>query len=317
MKKIIALIMVLSMALMMPACGKTDKNLNENAETKKEIVITEKPQEDRSGAKIDIPEKIEKIAVLAPSVAETLINLGCEKEIAAVDTQTSEYGFEQFAENVAVFDMFAPNIEELAALKPDVVFVSQMTEIGGTDLYADLKKLGICVINIPSSSSIQAVKDDILFIAACVGKSEKGEQIVNDMTAKIDEIAAIGATVKEQKTVYFEIAAAPYAYSFGKSTFLNEMIEIIGAKNIFAEQEGWLTVDVEKVISANPDVILTSVNYMDEPVKEILTRKGWNDVNAVKNKAVYYIDNKTSSIPNESIVKALEEMAYAVYPEYY
>lgn len=36
---------------------------------------------------------------------------------------------------------------------------------------------------------------------------------------------------------------------------------------------------------------------------------------AVKNGDVYQIDKQSSSLPNENIVSALEEMSKAVYPE--
>lgn len=78
------------------------------------------------------------------------------------------------------------------------------------------------------------------------------------MNAEIQKIADIGKSITDKKTVYFEIAAAPYAYSFGSKTFLNEMIELIGAENILASQEGWLSVDTESVIATNPDVIMTN-----------------------------------------------------------
>lgn len=49
------------------------------------------------------------------------------------------------------------------------------------------------------------------------------------MDQEIDEVAKIGKTIKT-KTVLFEVAALPDIYSFGNGTFLNEMIETIGAK---------------------------------------------------------------------------------------
>lgn len=106
-------------------------------------------------------------------------------------------------------------------------------------------------------------------------------------------------------------------YSFGRGVFLNEMIELIGAENILADQEGWLAVEGETVASANPDVILTNVNYLDDAVGEILSRSGWEGVSAIQNKQVYYIDNMSSSLSNHNIVKALDEMAKAVYPDAY
>ena len=125
------------------------------------------------------------------------------------------------------------------------------------------------------------------------------------MQAEIDAIAAIGETVTDRKTVYFEISAAPYCYSFGEGVFLNEMIDLIGAENVLAGQEGWLSVEEESVVSANPDVILTNVNYIEDPVGEILARPGWEGVTAVQNGGVCTIDNKTSSLPNENIVQAV------------
>jgi len=329
MKKALTMVLVLTLVFTMSACTdeKTasvndtgdakETKTDDTFDTKEDTTAAGKPTEDRSGAAITVPEQVNKIVALAPSIVETLMELDCEDHIIAIDTQTQGYGYGDLPKNLPAFDMMAPDTEKLAALEPDVIFISGMTDISGTDLYADLKELGICVINIPSSDSIQGIKDDITFIASCVGKTGEGNEIVADMTEDIEEIAEIGKTITDKKTVYFEIAAAPQAYSFGSGTFLNEMIEIIGAKNVLADQKGWLTVDMESVVAANPDVILTNVNYIDKPVDEILSRKGWESVKAVKDKQVYYIDNKESSLPNENIVEALEDMAEAVYPDVY
>ena len=124
--------------------------------------------------------------------------------------------------------------------------------------------------------------------------------------------------MEEKKTVLFEISPVPYLYSFGTGVYLNEMIELIGAQNVLADQEGWLSVTEESAVAANPDVILTSDNFSNEdPVAEILGRAGWENVTAVKDGAVAYIDNAASSLPNHHIVDALKEMAKAVYPEEY
>ena len=95
------------------------------------------------------------------------------------------------------------------------------------------------------------------------------------------------------------------------------MINIIGAENVFADKKGWIAAEPEIVVNLNPDVILTNVNYIENPTKEILSRSGWENMKAVKDKQVYYIDNIASSIPNHNIVKALKEMAKAVYPDKY
>ncbi len=290
MKKVLTLLLTLALLCTVSACGKAAGTSSDQAQ---------------------------RVAVLAPSIAETMIDLGCSENIIAIDTQTQGYGYEQLPADLPAFDMMTPDIEQLAALKPDIVFVSGMTDVGGTDPYADLEKMNIPVVNIPSSTSIQGIKDDITLIADCMGKKEQGEKIIADMTAELAKIEETAKNVTDKKTVYFEIAAAPYAYSFGSGTFLNEAIQLVGAENVLGDQEGWLSVDMESVVAANPDVILTSVNYIEDPVGEILSREGWEGVTAVQNGDVYYIDNQSSSLPNENVVKAIQEMAEAIYPETY
>lgn len=253
--------------------------------------------------------------MLSPSIAETVIALGYGGNIVAYDN--SSVGLEGLPENKLVLDLSQPDIEQLAALKPDVLMVSNLTLYDQEAPYQQLIDMGVCVICVPTSDSIKDIQSDIAFIASVFGESEKGEKIITEMQAEIDRIAAIGKTITEKKSVYFEISAAPYMYSCGSGVFLNELIELIGAENILADQEGWLSVGEETVIAANPDVILTNVNYIENPTQEIMSRGGWSNLNAVKNGDVYYIDYMASSLPNQNVVKALSQMAEAVYPEYY
>ena len=150
-----------------------------------------------------------------------------------------------------------------------------------------------------------------------MGEPEKAQALVDGMQAELDAIGAIGATVTEKKRVHFEISAAPYIYSFGDGVFLDEMLTLIGAENVYADQQSWIPVADEVALAADPDVILTNVNYIPDAVGEIKARPGWAEVKAVKSGDVYPIDNMASSLPNHNIVKALREMAEAIYPELY
>lgn len=213
--------------------------------------------------------------------------------------------------------MMAPDAEQIVALKPDIIFTTGMSLAEGNDPYKPIEDMGICVVYIPSSDSIEGIYEDIMFFAKSLSVEEKGAEIVNNMINKIEEIKEISSTIKNKKTVYFEIAAAPSLYSFGKGVFLNEMIEIIGAENVLAQHHMWISVSEEVVISSDPDVIITNVDYIENPVEEIKSRSGWENMTAIKNNNVYYVDNYATSHPNHNIIKGLEQMAEAVYPEIY
>jgi iron complex transport system substrate-binding protein len=268
---------------------------------------------DRQGNPITLPEKIERVMVAGPSTAEILVGFGLGGKIAAADTYSESV--EGLPEGIPMFDLANPDVEAIVELNPDVMFVTGMVLAEGDDPYKPFKDAGICVIVIPSSNSIDGIKEDIRYIADVMDARDAGETMVVRMEDEIARIKALGDAVKEKKTVYFEISAAPYLYSFGKGVFLNEMIELIGAENILADQQEWLSVSEEAVLNADPDVILTNVNYVKDPVGEISGRAGWQNIKAVADGAVYFIDTDSSSRPSQNITKALAEMWRAVYPD--
>jgi iron complex transport system substrate-binding protein len=165
------------------------------------------------------------------------------------------------------------------------------------------------------SKSIDDIYKDIEFIAELLHAGKEGEELINSMKAQINEISGRATQIESRRTVYFEISTAPDMMSFGKDSFINDMISVIEARNIF-ENENWLvTPSAEAIITRNPDVILTNVNYIDDPIGEIKSRPGFNHINAVINDRVYYIDNDSSSRPSSRIVLALRQMSEAVYHE--
>lgn len=324
MKKNLAFVLAVCLAFASAGCGSASSGsasqpasqpASQQSSTASEAAGAAKPTTDPSGAAVEIPDQIDTIVSLAPSITETLVALGCGEQLVAVDTNSQE--LEGVAEDLPAFDLMQPDMEQLSALQPDVLFVSNMTLYDNSSPYEQLIEQGVCVLCVPSSDSIADIQDDLAFVAAAVGKEQEGEAMVEQMQAEIDRIAAIGETITDKKTVYFEISAAPDMYSFGGGVFLDEMIEIIGAENILGEETGWLRVEPETIVAADPDVILTNVNYIEDPVGEIMGRSGWDALSAVKNQQVYYVDNMASSLPNQNVVKALDQMAKAVYPEYY
>lgn len=304
-KRILSLLLAALLALTFTACA--DKSAAETGAL---------PTADRAGNAITPPEKVDTVIAMAPSIVEVLVDLGLGDKIVAVDSNSKD--LPGIPEDVKVFDMMNPDAEQMASLAPDLVLASGMSQAGDSDdPYKPLRDAGVCTAYIPTSDTIEGIKNDVQFIADLTNTSEKGRELTGAMQAEIDRITAIGKTITDKKTVYFEVAAAPYIYSFGSGVYLNEMLELIGAENVFSGQTGWMSVTPEAAVQADADVILTNVDYIDDPVSEIKARDGWGDMKAVKNGDIYFINSHASSVPNHNIVKAMLEIAKAVYPEQY
>ena len=270
---------------------------------------------DREGNEITIPEKVDRIVSTAPSNTEILVALGLGDKIVATDKYSKDV--EGLNPDVTYIDLMNPDAETIIELNPDIIIASEMNKLGGRDPFSLLKESGITVVYIPISNSIQGIYDDISFIGEITGTSKKAAEIIENMKKEIDKYKKIGETITEKKRVYFEISPAPDLYTFGKGSFLQEMLEIVGADNVFADKGKGIAISSEAVLEANPEVILTNVNYIDNPVEEIKSRDGWGSITAVANNQVYYIDANSSSRSSQNIVKAIREIGHAIYPEFY
>ena len=305
MKKKLILLLLTALALLLVAACQNNDTTNGDDTT----LVTH----DREGNAVSLPDSISTVISLGPSISEVLVELGFGDMIIAMDMNSFDVA--GVDAGLAVLDMFTPDAEQIIALEPDVIFVTQMglhADDGPLGLVADT---GISVLYIPSSDSIAGIKEDIRFIAAVMGNVDGGAAIIAQMAEEIETVRAIGQGITEVRTVYFEVGTPPWLTSFGAGTFLHEMLEIIGAVNIVGDQHGWVPLSEEVVLDANPDVILTNVVFVDDPIEDIVTRPGWDMLDAVQNGELFFIDANASSRPNHNIVQALWEMARAIYPD--
>ena len=253
------------------------------------------------------------ILSMGPASTEILVALGMGDHIVGVDTFSGKIA--GLPSDLPAFDMMAPDVEQMIALGPDVIFAAGITQVDGLDPFEPLTEMGVKVVHLPWAVSIADIQADIRLIAATVDAEAEGEALIAEMEQEIAEIQAAVAEIEAPQTVYFEIGAPPFLFSFGQGVFLHEMLELVGAVNVFADQDAWFAPADEAVLDANADVILTNVGYVEDPVEDILTRPGWDVVTAVRDGRVYFIDPDSSSRPSHHIVQAMWEMARAVHPE--
>ncbi|MCL2391192.1 MAG: ABC transporter substrate-binding protein [Oscillospiraceae bacterium] len=271
---------------------------------------------DREGYPITLPEEINTIISIGPAYTELLVALGFGDQIIATDIHSE--GIEGIQPEIAVLNMMSLDAEFIINLQPDIIFITGLTRQGGEDdPLRIVSDTGIAVIYVPSSATISDIIEDIRFVTAVMDVRAVGDEIIAGMQTEIDNIRQIAESITETRTVYFELSPAPHMVSFGHGTFLHEMIELIGAENILGDMEGWVRVSDEELLSLNPDVILTSVDFIDAPIEDIMDRPGFNAITAVRNGDVFLIDTDSSNRPNHNIVIALRQIAEAVFPEYF
>lgn len=302
---------VLLLALILAGCGTAEDTKNKDAsqDTQHTEKTSYKVTDDR-GIEIEFNEVPKTVVSLQPSNTEILFALGVGDKIVGA-TEYDTYPEEaQKIERVSDTTNF--NSERILALKPDVVIAYT---IGDKDALKPLEDAGIKVFVIQSATTFDDVYGDIEQIAAVMDVADQGNKLNEEIKAKIAEVQTKVKDVKTPKNVYLEVSPKPDIYTAGSSTFQQEILDAANVNNVFSELNSWAQVSEEDVIAKNPDVILTTVNYTEDPIGEILARDGWNTVTAIQNKAVLSLDTDISNRPGPRIGEAVELVAKAVYPE--
>jgi len=305
---------VLMLALVLTGCGTADKANNDDA-------TKEDQQVEQTGYKVTDDRDVEvafdavpkTVVSLIPSNTEILFALGVgDKVIGATEYDTYP---EEAKKIERVSDSVTFDSEKIVALKPDVVLAYYTGNDETLDALKGLEDAGVKVFVIQSAASFEDVYGDIQQIADVMGVQDKGEQLNKEIKAQIADVQAKVKTVATPKNVYLEISPKPDIYTTAAGTFQQEILDAANVHNVFGDQTGWVKVSEEDVIAKNPQVILTTVNYTEDPVGEILGRDGWNTILAIQDKAVTFIDTDISNRPGPRIGEAVEMVAKAVYPE--
>ncbi|MFD0050786.1 ABC transporter substrate-binding protein [Actinomycetes bacterium NPDC127524] len=312
MKKIFSLLFLMTLVgMLMGGCAPEQKKTEDSGESKtktEQTAVFPLKVKDASGNEVTIEKKPKRIVSIIPSNTETAYALGLGKEVVGVSDFDNYPSDVKNKEKIGGMEF---NVEKILSLKPDLVLTHESIIKSAADLHKQLEDAGIPVVVVNDAQSFDKVYQSIELIGTATGEKVKADQLIDGMKKKIAGIEKKAEGIKEQKKVLFEVSPAPEIYTTGKNTFMDEMTGIIHAKNAAGDQNGWVKLDQEAMIKHNPDVIITTYGGS----KQVLDRKGWQDVNAVKTKQVFDVNTDLLTRSGPRLAEGVEELAKTVYPE--
>lgn len=307
MKKILLVMLSAAMILSITACSKKDNQSAATAPSKSAAYTVT----DSRGKQITLTKTPEKIISLLPSDTEIVYALGDGDKLIAVDTY-SDYPADA-KKKKQLGSGQKTNIESIIGLKPDLVIMGTMSQT--SDQYSQLENADIKVV-VTSASDIANTYNVIEMLGKTLNKQTKAMQIVSSMKSGFEKIKN-EVKGKSPVKVYVEVSPLKYnLWTCGSSTFEDEILTMLGAKNIFSDVKSWKQVSEEQVIARNPQVIITTVAQMQgsaNPTAEIEGRKNWSGIDAVKNKKVFSIDSEEMERPGPRLVEAAQEVEKMIY----
>lgn len=320
-EKMITLLLVFFLVLGMSGCGNVNDNSNTDGTGSNPKADGEQTEEafeavtitDMIGREITLDGPAERIVALTPSDCEILYAIGAGDTLAGRGTYC-DYPVEVL-EIPAVESGATINLEEIIALKPDVLLMSDMAQI--EEQIVQLEAAGITVV-VSNADNLEDVYTSIEMIGKVMDREENAAEVIDSMKTTFERIRESSSGDGTQ-TIYFEVSPLQYGlWAAGSNTFMDEIAAMLGLTNCFADVEDWGEISEEQVLKRNPDFIVTVAMDFGEgltPEEEILSREGWETITAVQNKAILNLQNNELSRPAPRLAEGAQLLFDFVYGE--
>ena len=318
MKRIILFSLLAAMLCGLAACGGTD------VDTANTRTIT-----DGAGRQVQVPEKIQSIVCVGVGALRYSCYMDAADLVIGVEDYETKTDFMRLY-NYVNFDKFKslpvigtngqPYAEEIINLAPDVIVMSKYASVEADDLQA---KTGTPVVVVPGSDTTLDADayETIRILGQLYGKEDRAKELtdyLNSIKQDLDERTK-DIPEEEKPAVYVGGVSFKGHHGFEGTEVGYGPFALIGAKNLAdtTGQNGAFNIDLEQVLSWDPDIIFVDFNGMDF-INEDYARNPdyYNALTAVQEGKVYSQISFRSFASN--LETALADAYYAacvIYPE--
>jgi iron complex transport system substrate-binding protein len=230
------------------------------------------------------------VVSLSPTATETLFAIGAGRQVIAVDDQ-SDY---PPAAPRTTLSGYQPNVEAIAAKKPDLVVIAD----DSSGLSAQLAKIEIPVLVDPPATNLNAAYAQVVQLGTATGHPADAAHLVASMRSSIDQVVRSTPHRTPPLRIYHELDQTLYTAT--SSTFIGQLYRLLGADNIADAADttgsGYPQLSAEYVVKADPQVIfLADTKCCHQDLATVEARPAWSGITAVRNGAVIDLDDDIAS----------------------
>jgi iron complex transport system substrate-binding protein len=265
---------------------------------------------DDEGTSVTLPAKPARIISLAPSFTEIVFALGEGSHLVGI-TDSDDFPPDALSlPHVASYTGVV--FEKVVDLKPDLVLAAG----NGLNSKADidrLRGLGYPVL-VAYPPTVSAVLTDIKLIGHALGDDAAAQTLTASIQQKIDSVTAAVAGLDRPRTFY-EIGYEPDIYGPTANSFIEDEVNLAGGTSITTGDPAVSSIPLEKLVTADPQVIVLGDAAYGTCPDSVYARPGWADISAIKDKALRPVNDIVVTRPGPRIADGLALLALAIHPD--
>jgi iron complex transport system substrate-binding protein len=208
-------------------------------------------------------------------------------------------------------DGFAPNVEAILELKPDLV----LQWIFDPKIYEPLESVGLTVIGWDCCTNQQR-REYLQLAGYTTGRIDRAQAILQKQDASDKALRELFAAAKPEETASI-LVVDEIKDSFRVIANSSQDYSLSGTKNLAADDTGewWRTVDAEQLLVWNPAVIVIPAYAQDLKPADFYGNAMLANLDAVKNKRVYKYPQFNRSPDAAEIYLSDDWLARVAHPE--
>lgn len=236
---------------------------------------------DDNGQTVGLPRPAQRIISLAPSLTELLFSMGAGPAIVGVMDYSNYPPQATTLPVVGRHDML--DMERIIALQPDLIVAWRSGNPRNS--LQRLADLGVAVY-VAEPDSLDSIASHLERLGALTGQHSSALQLADDFRSRLETLGTQYSNSLPVR-VFYQVWHSPLI-SVGGSELINDIINVCGGENIFAELSSGPKVNLEDVLARNPQVIIAS-GEDDAAPGWLQDWRRWSQLTAVSNNHLYAI----------------------------
>ena len=252
--------------------------------------------------------------VVATSVAVTEILDALGVKVSGVPK--TSYELPKSTEGaVEIGNPMSPDLEIIKSLNPTIVVSVDTLGSDYMNLFTEN--------NIPSEfvslESLDGLKEAITILGKKFDKNDEAKNLLYEIELKESEVKKKAETLENPEILVLFAAPGSTMIATSKS-YIGSLVKIVGGKNIVEDNStSFTTYNKEDLAMLNPEKILVMVHAMPEETKaalekEMSTDSAWQNIKAVKEGNVVYLDSTYFGMSaNLKVIEGLDILSDIVH----
>jgi ABC-type Fe3+-hydroxamate transport system substrate-binding protein len=259
---------------------------------------------DDFGNRITIGAAPNRIVSLSPATTEILFTIGGGSRLVG----RSRYDLWPDSAKLIpdLGDGMRPNIEAVLGVRPDLVLI-----YASQDNRAAVDRFRAAGINTLAlkQNSIAEFRRVTRLLGAIIHDTTRARTVIDSVQRTLDSVQRATAGSSRPK-VFWHIWDSPLI-TIGSGSFMNELVDIAGARNVYADIDGASgQIALEDVARRDPDYILAG----PEGARQINSDPRWRIVRAARDGRIVVVDTGLVARPSVRLGEAAVSLARALHP---